>query len=123
MPILKSDKHERFALKVAKGTGSNDAYTAIWGPSASVPQNACRLRAREEVAARIDELRSEYAEKMIAGEQPKDFSRELVLAGLHNEASTSESGAARVRAWELIGKIIGIEGLGGNNPRPLRDPR
>ena len=46
-----------------------------------------------------------------------------MLAGLHNEAKTSESGAARVRAWELIGKILGIEGLNGTNARPIGDPR
>jgi hypothetical protein len=116
MAVLKNAKHELFAMKIMKGLSPNEAYTSIFGPSPSVPQNASRLRARQDVAARIDELRGEFVAKLEAGNQPIDFSRDLVLRGLHHEATTSESGAARVRALELIGKIIGIEGLGGSHP-------
>ena len=102
MPVLQNQKHERFAAKVVRGMTPLEAYTAVFGPSASVPQNASRLRAREEVSARIDELRCDLAAKLEAGKQPPEFSREAVLAGLHAEATGSENGGARVRAWELI---------------------
>src|SRR5882724_715633 len=112
MPILKNDKYELFALKIAKGTAPNEAYTTIWGPSASVPQNACRLRAREEVAARIDELLTAERDRQERVAMGRRMTADDVVAKLEEmveDPGTSENG--RIKVLELVGKARGVEGF------------
>jgi phage terminase small subunit len=60
MPALANARHERFAVEVASGKSADAAYAeAGYSPSR---KNASRLRANEDVSARIDELLSRVAE-------------------------------------------------------------
>ena len=64
MPILGNPRHERFAQLVASGKHSvMEAFKQAGYADESAHQNACRLRANESVAARIEELRARNAEK------------------------------------------------------------
>ena len=64
MPILQNARHERFAQLVASGKHSDiEAFKQAGYADESAHQNACRLRANESVAARIEELRARNAEK------------------------------------------------------------
>src|SRR6266705_1225512 len=70
MPALRNERHERFAQEIAKGKNGADAYLAAGYALARAPasRNAYRLRTRQDVAARIDEL-SAKARGRIAAEQ------------------------------------------------------
>ena len=64
MPLLQNARHERFAQLVASGKHSvMEAFKQAGYSDESAHQNACRLRANESVAARIEELRARNAEK------------------------------------------------------------
>ena len=64
VPILQNTRHERFAQLVASGKHSDmEAFKQAGYADESAHQNACRLRANESVAARIEELRARNAEK------------------------------------------------------------
>ena len=64
MPILQNARHERLAQLVASGKHSDmEAFKQAGYADESAHQNACRLRANESVAARIEELRARNAEK------------------------------------------------------------
>ena len=64
MPILQNARHERFAQLVASGKHSDmEAFKQAGYADESAHQNACRLRANESVADRIEELRARNAEK------------------------------------------------------------
>jgi hypothetical protein len=58
MPQLKNLRHERFAQETAKGKNGADAYLGAGYALArdAAARNAYRLRSREDVKARIDEL-------------------------------------------------------------------
>jgi phage terminase small subunit len=56
MAALKNDRHERFAQGLAKGLSADEAYReAGYKPNRG---NATRLKANENVAARIEEIRN-----------------------------------------------------------------
>jgi phage terminase small subunit len=64
MPFLQNTRHERLAQLVASGKHSDmEAFKQAGYANESAHQNACRLRANESVAARIEELRARNAEK------------------------------------------------------------
>ena len=64
MPFLQNARHERFAQLVASGKHSDmEAFKQAGYANESAHQNACRLRANESVAARIEELRARNTEK------------------------------------------------------------
>jgi hypothetical protein len=58
MPQLMNHRHERFAQEIAKGKNGPDAYLAAGYALArdAAARNAYRLRSREDIRARIDEL-------------------------------------------------------------------
>jgi hypothetical protein len=58
MPQLTNLRHERFAQEIAKGKNGTDAYLAAGYALArdAAARNAYRLRSREDIKARIDEL-------------------------------------------------------------------
>jgi hypothetical protein len=60
MPKLSNPRHEAFALATASGAPLRDAYEDA-GFSGGIAQ-ACRLARREEIAARVEELRREQAD-------------------------------------------------------------
>src|SRR6266852_767814 len=58
MPVLRNERHERFAQEIAKGKNGADAYLAAGYVLArdAAARNAYRLRSRGDIRARIDEL-------------------------------------------------------------------
>jgi hypothetical protein len=58
MPALRNERHERFAQGIAAGKNGTDAYLGAGYALArdAAARNAYRLRSREDVKARIDEL-------------------------------------------------------------------
>ena len=63
------------------------------------------------ISQRIDELNADIVQ------QNRVFGvslRQRVTDGLLAEAMTAESPAARVRAWELVGKLQGVDAFGAD---------
>jgi hypothetical protein len=58
MPVLRNERHERFAQEIARGQNGTDAYLAAGYALArdAAARNAYRLRSREDIKTRIDEL-------------------------------------------------------------------
>ena len=60
MPVLKNQKHERFAQAVADGAACAEAYRNIWGCSPSSAETAGPRLGRDiQVMSRIAELRNQ----------------------------------------------------------------
>jgi hypothetical protein len=68
MAVLSNSKYERFAQLVAKGVSDIEAYTSAGYSKASARSNASRLRENEGVSARIKELISTIAERVVTAE-------------------------------------------------------
>src|SRR5262249_17761666 len=60
MPILKNQKHERLAQMLAQGKSATEAMAEV---GYADPRNSTRLTKKEEIAARIDELKENAAER------------------------------------------------------------
>jgi hypothetical protein len=83
VPILRNARHEKFAQELANGVSAYQAYiNAGFRPSR---QNAARLRAKEDIAARVLEIQAAGAK-----------SAEITVASLIEELE-----AARVKATDL----------------------
>ena len=65
MPVLSKAKHEHFAQAVARGLSASEAYTSVGYSKAGAAQNASRLITKDEVSARIDELRRTISDGVI----------------------------------------------------------
>ena len=93
----------------AKGSATaayRAAYDADGMKPASIHKESCVLLDNPKVAGRIDELNADItAQQRLQGVSL----RQRVQDGLLAEAMTAESPAARVRAWELIGKLQGVD--------------
>jgi len=61
MPVLRNQRHERFAQEVAKGVSAIRAYVVAGYAKTSAGANAVRLMENEGVRARIDELQGKVA--------------------------------------------------------------
>ncbi|MBP2311898.1 terminase small subunit [Azospirillum soli] len=108
MPQLKTATHERFAQAIARGVNQTNAAKEAGYPEASAHVRASELMKRPDVKARVAELKAKaetLAVKRVA------LSREEVLNRLLDVAdkamSTGNLNAAN-RAWELIGKEMGM---------------
>jgi phage terminase small subunit len=64
-----SDRHERFCQELLSNGGNlSDAYRAVYpgaGSQVAVWNNACRLRARADVRARMRKLQAAAAERTV----------------------------------------------------------
>jgi hypothetical protein len=108
MPQLTNGKHERFAQAMARGVNQTNAAKEAGYPEGAAHVRASEIMKRPEVKARIAELKAKaetLAVKRVA------LSREEVLQQLLDVAtkamSTNNLTAAN-RAWELIGKELGM---------------
>jgi Terminase small subunit len=68
MTVLSSSKHERFAQLVAKGVSATEAYVSAGYSKSNAQSNASRLSANELVLARIKQLKTVVAERVITAE-------------------------------------------------------
>src|SRR5262245_25641643 len=104
MPLLTNSRHEQFAALVASGITATKAYSAVF-PGMGAAQSASRLAKTPPVAARIAELRTTSTTAITR----VLIDRDLVLTGLKDIATnTSLKESARVRAYELLGKELGM---------------
>jgi phage terminase small subunit len=101
MPVLDNQRHEAFAQALAKGKSATEAYTEA-GYKADRGA-ASRMSANVNVSARVTELQSMAAERVV-------LSREWIIAKLvENATKTQESNpSASNKALELLGKEIGM---------------
>jgi hypothetical protein len=85
-------------------TATEAARKAGYSPTYA-DREAAKLVGKPQVAAKIKELRQKAEEAAVA---EYAVSRSDVRRGLHGEAQNAETPAARVRAWELLGKDLGM---------------
>lgn len=108
VPQLKNGKHERFAQAMARGVNQTNAAKEAGYPEGSAHVRASEIMRRPEVKARIEELKAKaetLAVKRVA------LSREVVLERLlavAEMAVAAKNLTAANRAWELIGKELGM---------------
>jgi hypothetical protein len=108
VPVLANSRHERFAQEVAGGKSVAEAYgLSGYRPNRS---NACVLKSREDVARRIEEIRTELTEmSRAATEKAVDrlsLDREWVLSRMMRNASIA-LGEAKVRV-SVVPKDTGV---------------
>lgn len=100
-----TDKQERFARAILEGMDQTAAYKAAGYSQSSqdktIWEAASRLAANTKVIARIQELRDEAA-------AASRLTRAFVLQGLIQIAQGGKNEAARNRAFELLGKELGM---------------
>lgn len=91
-----------YAAKVAQGnlTGAEAARQAGYSPSGARAA-ACRNNKIPMVQDLIDELREGHAHR-------NEIDADQVRAGLLEIARYGDSSASRCRAWELLGKTLGM---------------
>ena len=93
----------------SKGNASaayREAYDTDKMKPASIRAEACRLLDNLNITQRIDQLNADIVQQ----QRLQGVSlRQRVTDGLLTEAQMAESPAARVRAWELIGKLQGVD--------------
>lgn len=102
MPILSNHRWERFAQELAKGLVPEEAYQAAGFKPAR--QNAHRLMTKDDVRARVDELKQRAAADV-------QVSREWVLEQLIDNASKAKQAGdfgPSNQALSLIGKELGM---------------
>jgi hypothetical protein len=102
MPALVNSRHERFAQEVAGGRSVAEAYALSgYRPNRS---NACVLKSREDVARRIEEIRTELSEAARAATEKAverlSLDREWVLSRMMRNASIA-LGEAKVKTTAL----------------------
>jgi phage terminase small subunit len=68
MPVLKCTKHEQFALFVVKGVSATKAYVSAGYSPKGAQQSATRLLQNAAVCARIKELKTAVAERVVSAE-------------------------------------------------------
>jgi hypothetical protein len=102
MPILKNSRHELFAQEIAKGKSASEAYQNVgYRPSR---KNASRLKANEDINARVAELQAASAASAV-------ITIESICAELDQaNAVAREKGqaAAMVSASALRAKLAGL---------------
>ena len=102
---LINPRHEQFAVLVAGGMNASEAYKKAGFSAKGASQSASRLAKVPAVAARISALRKSLSAEAL---RQSLVSREWVLNGLKVLAETAGSEAARIRAYELCGREVGM---------------
>ena len=102
-----SARREKFVEEYLISGNAKDAYIKagykVSGHSAE--SGAHQLMRNIEIKKAIEERRAKIAAKA-------DLTIEMILAGLRREAENTGEGSsasARVRAWELLGRAIGVK--------------
>ena len=103
-----------FTAGDAKGNASA-AYKAAYDASQMKPSTinveACRMLDHPKVSPAIEAANAQIAQQ----QRLQGVSlRQRVQDGLLLEAQAAESPAARVRAWELLGKLQGVDAFGAD---------
>ncbi len=100
-----SAREEKFVLEyLIDGNGARSAVSAGYAPGASARVTACRLLARANVQAAIEQRRSVERERL-------RIDRETVLSGLLHaiaDARRNEDVGGQIAAWKEIGRLLGV---------------
>ena len=75
MPILTNTGHEQFAQSIVQGSSATEAYTAAGYSEDGATASASRLMTHADVAARIQELKTARAAKVVKTEIRKRSAR------------------------------------------------
>jgi hypothetical protein len=102
VPILENERHELFCQKLAEGKSATEAYVlAGFKPSR---KNASRLRAKEDISARVAELQENAA-------RSTQVTLESILGELDEALDTARSrgsASAMVSASAMKAKLSGL---------------
>jgi hypothetical protein len=112
MATLTNPRHERFAVLVAAGLPATVAYIQAGFARGGAAQSAARLAKRPLVAGRIAALKAHATDSTMTHAA---IDREFVLQGLRGIAMAGQSDSARVKAYELIGRELGMFSEQRNN--------
>ena len=123
MPILENARHECFAQLVASGKHSDmEAFSRAGYAKESAHQNACRLRANESVAARIEELRARNAEKcQLSRDQAVQYLVEILKTPIgevtvdHRLAQSYDAKSGKIELPNKLGAMQQLAKLCGWN--------
>jgi phage terminase small subunit len=119
VPILKNERHEIFAQKLAAGKTATEAYElAGFKPSR---KNASRLRAKEDIAARVLEIQQAAADgcKISIQSVCKELDEAITLAKAKGQPNALVS-AAGLRA-KLGGLLIEKQEVAITRDDPYED--
>jgi hypothetical protein len=105
MPALANSRQEQFAQLVAMGKAPAEAYAAVGYAQKAAYTCGPRLLKTPRVRARVTELHHTVEESVVTHIV---MDREKVLAGISQIAYNGDSESARLRAFELLGKAMGM---------------
>jgi hypothetical protein len=103
--VLHNSRHEQFAQLVAAGKTPAEAYAAVGYAPKTAYTCGPRMLKVPSVSARVGELQQTVAQAVAIR---TTIDRNKVLAGLWEIAQNGKSESARVRAYELCGKDLGM---------------
>jgi hypothetical protein len=101
MPVLISSKHERFAQLRSKGLSAVDAYIAAGYSKSNAQSNASRLSLNDGILARIKELQTAVAERVVAAEARRRSWRVELLQNRIDKAIALSQARATMYAQEM----------------------
>lgn len=104
---LKNARHEKFAQALAAGATADVAY--VTAGYAENRHNASRLKTNETVAARIEEIKAQRAEKVVE-KAAIDAAWVLTKAAeLHDKALKEKQLSVAKGALDIIGKHVDVQ--------------
>ena len=101
MPVLTSSRHERFAQLRSKGLSAVDAYISAGYSKSNARSNASRLSAIERFLARIKELQTAVAERVVAAQARRRSWRVELLQDRIDKAIALSQARATMYASEM----------------------
>lgn len=104
MPVLKNTKHERFAQELAKGLTSDEAYVVAGYKENR--HNASRLKTKETVLRRIEELQGRAADKAVVTIQDIAAQLDEDRAFARSVSSASACVSATMGKAKVLGLVI-----------------
>src|SRR5215472_18447505 len=110
MPRLKKPRYELFALEMAKGKSQAQAAIAAGYSASDAGPRGCKLAKRQEIRARIEELRPTLGQVVIAkAVAVTAIDKASIMQSLWAIAhDRSEPTSSRVRCLELCGRELGL---------------
>lgn len=99
---LPSERHERFACALAEGIPAAEAYRLAGYSEKHSKQAASRLAARDDVQARVAEIR-------VAANAMSLLTKEKAMEVLARIARHGERASDQIRAIQVLGRFCGWE--------------
>ena len=101
MPVLTSSKHELFAQLRSKGLSAVDAYISAGYSKSNAQSNASRLSLNDGILARIKELQTAVAERVVSAEVRRRSLRVQLLQDRIDKALALSQARATMYANEM----------------------